>query len=118
MRAVSRRVHSKAPRLTRPDPCRDSMIICSEPSSTRRAKAQLAGAQHLLSPLETDVVARVKELTGADGGVDVAFEAAGNERALEAGIKALKTRGTLLNVAVWSKDPKVRLGRSSRLTTR
>ncbi|GJN94655.1 hypothetical protein Rhopal_007738-T1 [Rhodotorula paludigena] len=84
-----------------------SMIICSEPSSTRRAKAQLAGAQHLLSPLETDVVARVKELTGADGGVDVAFEAAGNERALETGIKALKTRGTLLNVAVWSKDPKI-----------
>ncbi|BGP44176.1 hypothetical protein JCM10450v2_008406 [Rhodotorula kratochvilovae] len=86
-----------------------SKVIISEPSSTRRAKAALAGAAHLFSPLEDDIPLRVRELTGADEGVDVAFEAAGNERALDAGIRSLKVRGTLLNVSVWSKPPKVDL---------
>lgn len=49
----------------------------------------------------------MRELTGSDEGVDVAFEAAGNERALDAGIRSLKVRGTLLNVSVWSRPPKV-----------
>lgn len=76
----------------------------SEPSSARRAVAQRAGADHLLDPLSDDVVARVKELTGGlDCGVDVAFEAAGNGRALEAAIAATCTRGRILNVSVWSK---------------
>jgi len=83
-------------------------VIISEPSSTRRSKAALAGAHHLFSPLEDDIPARVRELTGSDEGVDVAFEAAGNERALDAGIRSLKVRGTLLNVSVWSTPPKVR----------
>ncbi|GAA5940839.1 hypothetical protein JCM3775_006828 [Rhodotorula graminis] len=86
-----------------------STVIISEPSSTRRNKAKLAGAHHLFSPLEDDIPARVRELTGSDEGVDVAFEAAGNERALDAGIRSLKVRGTLLNVSVWSRPPKVDL---------
>ncbi|GAA5986882.1 hypothetical protein JCM5350_000351 [Sporobolomyces pararoseus] len=81
-----------------------SQIIVSEPSSARRAVAQRAGADHLLDPLNDDIVAKVKELTGgADCGVDVAFEAAGNGRALEAAIGATCTRGRILNVSVWSK---------------
>ena len=51
-----------------------------------------------------DVVAKVKELTGGkDCGVDVAFEAAGNGKALEVAIAATCTRGRVLNVSVWSK---------------
>ncbi|GAA6035559.1 hypothetical protein JCM8097_000315, partial [Rhodosporidiobolus ruineniae] len=85
-----------------------SAIFVSEPSPTRRQKAQLAGAQHLLDPLSTDVVGAVKALTNG-AGVDVAFEAAGNERALKAGLESLKTRGTLCNVSVWSAPPKVEM---------
>ena len=82
-------------------------VICSEPSSTRREKAKLAGAHHLFSPLETDIVAEVRKLTGSDSGVDLAFEAAANERALVTAIKAVKTRGTVLNVSVWSREPRI-----------
>lgn len=39
--------------------------------------------------------------------MDVAFEAAANERALVAAIQAVKTRGTVLNVSVWSREPKI-----------
>lgn len=82
-------------------------VICSEPSSTRREEAKLAGAHHLFSPLETDIVAEVRKLTGSDSGVDLAFEAAANERALVTAIKAVKTRGTVLNVSVWSREPRI-----------
>lgn len=84
-----------------------SKVICSEPSSTRREKAKLAGAHHLFSPLETDIVAEVRKLTSSDSGVDLAFEAAANERALVTAIKAVKTRGTVLNVSVWSREPRI-----------
>ncbi|BGP58697.1 hypothetical protein JCM8202v2_006374 [Rhodotorula sphaerocarpa] len=84
-----------------------SKVICSEPSSARRDRARLAGAHHLFSPLETDVVAEVRRLTGSDLGVDVAFEAAANEHALVAAIGAVKTRGTVLNVSVWSREPRI-----------
>ncbi|GAA5935372.1 2,3-butanediol dehydrogenase [Sporobolomyces koalae] len=81
-----------------------SQIIVSEPSSARRAVAERAGADHLLDPMSIDVVAKVKELTGGpDCGVNVAFEAAGNGKALEAAIGATCTRGRVLNVSVWSK---------------
>lgn len=83
------------------------MVICSEPSSTRRDKARLAGAHHMFSPLESDIVAEVRKLTGSDLGVDIAFEAAANEHALVAAIKSVKTRGTVLNVSVWSREPKI-----------
>lgn len=86
-----------------------SQIIVSEPSSARRSVAERAGADHLLDPASTDVVAKVKELTGGkDCGVDVAFEAAGNGKALEVAIAATCTRGRVLNVSVWSKPAVVR----------
>jgi (R,R)-butanediol dehydrogenase/meso-butanediol dehydrogenase/diacetyl reductase len=83
-------------------------IFVSEPSSARRSVAKRAGADHLLDPAVDDVVAKVKELTGGfDCGVDVAFEAAGNGRALEVAIAATATRGRILNVSVWSKPATV-----------
>lgn len=81
-----------------------SLIVVSEPSGTRRSVADRAGADHVLDPLSTDVVAKVKELTGGpDHGVDVAFEAAGVGSALMVAIGAVCTRGVVLNVSVWSK---------------
>ncbi|BGP21090.1 hypothetical protein JCM10213_008996 [Rhodosporidiobolus nylandii] len=85
-----------------------SLVFVSEPSSTRREKAALAGAHHLLDPLSTSVVETIKSLTGG-AGTDVAFEAAGNERALKAALESVKTRGTVLNVSVWSRAPQVEL---------
>ncbi|GAA5887054.1 hypothetical protein JCM6882_009432 [Rhodosporidiobolus microsporus] len=85
-----------------------STVFVSEPSSTRRSKATLAGAHHVLCPIANDVVGTIKSLTGG-AGADVAFEAAGNERALKAAIEAVRTRGTICNVSVWSKAPAVEM---------
>ncbi|GAA5935896.1 hypothetical protein JCM1841_005832 [Sporobolomyces salmonicolor] len=85
-----------------------SLIITSEPSSTRRAVASKAGSHHVLDPLSTDVARTVKELAGAvENGVDVAFEAAAVGSAFTAALNSVKTRGTVLNVSVWSKPAQI-----------
>ncbi|GAA6009882.1 hypothetical protein JCM10207_002144 [Rhodosporidiobolus poonsookiae] len=85
-----------------------SQVIVSEPSSTRREKAAHAGAHHLFDPLSTDIVSTVKSLT-SNAGVHVAFEAAGNPAALKTGLEAVRTRGTVCNVSVWSRAPSVEM---------
>lgn len=84
-----------------------SKVICSEPSSSRRKMAQLAGAHHVLSPKESDVVKEVQSLTGDDKGVSAAFECAGVQQTLETAISAVRTRGVVVNVAIWSKKPQI-----------
>ncbi|KAK4048947.1 hypothetical protein OIV83_004503 [Microbotryomycetes sp. JL201] len=84
-----------------------SKVICSEPSSSRRRMAELAGAHHVLSPKDTDIVQRVSELTGHDKGVSAAFECAGVQQTLETAISAVRTRGIVVNVAIWSTKPQI-----------
>ncbi|SCV67122.1 BQ2448_5768 [Microbotryum intermedium] len=83
-------------------------VIVSEPSGSRRKMATHAGAHHVISPREDDVVSKCRELTGGDDiGVDVSFECAGVEASLTAAIAALRPRGTCLNVAIWSTKPQI-----------
>ena len=77
-------------------------IIVSEVSTRRREFATQFGAHHTVDPINEDVVARVAELTGG-AGVDVAFDAAGAQAALDTAFISLKPRGTLVNIAVWEK---------------
>lgn len=77
-------------------------IIVSEVARRRREFATSFGAHHVLDPTVSDVVAEVEGLT--DGlGADVGFDCAGAQVALESAFKAVKARGTLVNVAVWEK---------------
>lgn len=75
-------------------------IIVSEVSSKRREFAVQFGAHHVLDPTKVDLVTKVKEWTNGTG-ADVCYDAAGTQPALEAGLKAVRARGTLVNIAIW-----------------
>jgi (R,R)-butanediol dehydrogenase/meso-butanediol dehydrogenase/diacetyl reductase len=70
--------------------------------------AQVAGAHHVLSPKDGDIITECRRLTGGDDrGVDVSFECAGVQATINTAIGALRTRGTCVNVAIWSIKPQV-----------
>lgn len=83
-------------------------IIVSEVSGKRRAFAEQFGAHHTVDPVNEDIVARVLELTGGDG-VDVAYDAAGVQVAVDTAFLSLKARGTLVNIAVWEKRAQLQM---------
>ncbi|KAI9754686.1 MAG: hypothetical protein M4579_004591 [Chaenotheca gracillima] len=77
-------------------------VIVSEVAPRRKEFAKEFGATHVLDPTQDDIVARCKEL--CDGvGPHVAFDAAGVQAGLTAGLHAIRARGTLVNIAVWEK---------------
>ncbi|KIW60704.1 chlorophyll synthesis pathway protein BchC [Exophiala xenobiotica] len=77
-------------------------IIVSEVSGRRRQFAKQFGAHHVIDPTAVDVVAEVDRLTDGEG-ADVGFDAAGVQLAVDSAFKAIKARGTLVNIAVWEK---------------
>ena len=84
-----------------------SEIIVVEVSDDRREKALELGATHVLNPVEVDAVARIKELT--DGGVDVAFDAAGVQATFLSGVSAVRKGGEFKVVSLWERrSPLVR----------
>lgn len=78
-------------------------VIISEPAQARRELAlEIGVADHVFNPSESDIVAETKKLT--DGvGADVAFDCAGVEVVFKTLIQALKFRGHLEVLAVYSK---------------
>ncbi len=77
-------------------------IIVSEVSSKRREFAKQFGAHHVIDPVKEDIVAAVEKLTNNQL-ADVAFDAAGVQVAVDTAFRAIKARGTLVNIAVWEK---------------
>jgi threonine dehydrogenase-like Zn-dependent dehydrogenase len=69
-------------------------------SKQRRKFAQQFGAHHIIDPTSEDVVQKVKKLTKGYG-ADVGFDAAGVQIAVDSAIKAVRARGTLVNIALW-----------------
>lgn len=77
-------------------------IIVSEVSSMRKQYASDFGAHHVLDPTKDDIVARCREL--CDGkGAHMVFDAAGVQAALNQAVKAIRARGTVVNIAIWEK---------------
>jgi (R,R)-butanediol dehydrogenase/meso-butanediol dehydrogenase/diacetyl reductase len=66
-------------------------VIVVEPAEVRKKKASGAGADHVLDPTSTDVVAEVLELT-LGRGADVSFECAGVDAVLRSAIQATRRR--------------------------
>ena len=86
-----------------------SNIMVSEMAESRKRFAAQYGASHILDPHEVDDVAgRVRELTHGIG-ADVVFDTAGVEAALNTAIRACRTHGTIVNIAVWSRQPAIRV---------
>jgi (R,R)-butanediol dehydrogenase/meso-butanediol dehydrogenase/diacetyl reductase len=81
-------------------------IVVVEPAAVRKAKAPVAGADHVLDPTSVDVTEAVFELT--DGrGADVSFECAGIDAVLATAIRSTRAGGTCVNVAIWGHEAKV-----------
>lgn len=77
-------------------------IVVSEPGAQRR---QLASelADVVLNPRETNVAAKMHEMTGGKG-VALVMDCAGIQAGLMDGIHSLGVRGVYLNLAGWEQD--------------
>ena len=74
-------------------------VIASEPLKARRAFAARIGASHRIDPERENVVAVIHDLT--DGrGVDVAFEAAGEQATLHHTIESAAIGGTAVIIGI------------------
>ena len=77
-------------------------IIVSEVSTRRSQFAKDFGAHYVVNPSNEDLNKAVRDINGGDG-VDVVFDAAGVQAALDSAVLALKARGTYINIAVWKE---------------
>jgi (R,R)-butanediol dehydrogenase/meso-butanediol dehydrogenase/diacetyl reductase len=73
-------------------------IYVSEPTATRIAQNKRI-ADEVFNPLSDDVAGRCRGLTRGEG-VDVVFDCAGIQKAMDAGMDALRVRGTYMQVAL------------------
>lgn len=81
-------------------------IVVVEPAQLRKDKAVVAGADQVIDPSGTDVVAEVLEATKGRG-ADVSFECAGIDAVLRSAISSTRAGGTCVNVAIWGHEPRV-----------
>jgi (R,R)-butanediol dehydrogenase/meso-butanediol dehydrogenase/diacetyl reductase len=81
-------------------------VLVVEPAGARKAKASVAGADTVLDPRKTDVIAAVTELTKGRG-ADVTFECAGVDAVLATAIRTTRAGGTCVNVSIWGHDARV-----------
>lgn len=80
-----------------------NQIIFSEVASRRQQFARDFGAHKVLNPKSDDVVAKVRELSGGRG-ADVVFDCAGLKASLDTACDAVKTRGHVVNMAIWERE--------------
>jgi (R,R)-butanediol dehydrogenase / meso-butanediol dehydrogenase / diacetyl reductase len=78
-------------------------IIVSEPNAGRAARAASLGADAILNPLSADVRSEVFERTHGRG-ADVALECSGAGAGLRACLESARTRGTVVQVGLHTKD--------------
>lgn len=83
-------------------------IVCSEPAKIRREHAAGLGAQ-VFNPSEfkdkADQIANLKKLSEDGKGFDYAFDCSGFPITFHTALGCLKTRGTMVNVAIWTPKP-------------
>lgn len=78
-------------------------IIVAEVDANRRHYAQLFGAATVINPLEQDVVATCKQLCNGQG-PEIAFECAGVAASLKSASSAVRSKGTIVNVSVYTHE--------------
>jgi 2-desacetyl-2-hydroxyethyl bacteriochlorophyllide A dehydrogenase len=80
------------------------VVICSEVAKKRQEFAKEFGAHYLIDPSKEDVVQRSLELCGGVNGPDIVFDCAGVPASIKGACNAVRSRGTVLNVAIWEKE--------------
>lgn len=83
-------------------------IFVVELMENRKELARSYGATDILDPREVDIPETVHRIT-ENQGVDVIFDSAGVEVALNGVIPACRVHGTIVNIAVWAKRPAVKV---------
>ena len=81
-------------------------VMVSEMTESRKRFALDYGATHVLDPSQVDVAEKVREITHGIG-ADVVYDAAGVEVALNSAIRACRTHGSIVNIAVWKRRPAI-----------
>ncbi|BCR90270.1 uncharacterized protein ACHE_60156A [Aspergillus chevalieri] len=81
-------------------------VMVSEMTESRKRFALEYGATHVLDPSQVDVAGKVREITNGIG-ADVIYDTAGVEIALNSAIRACRTHGSIVNIAVWQKRPAI-----------
>lgn len=75
-------------------------------SRRRQEFARNFGADYVLDPTKDDVVQRCRELCDGQG-VHVVYDCAGVQAGLDSGVRALRARGTLVNIAIWEGEARI-----------
>ncbi|KAI1266438.1 GroES-like protein [Xylariaceae sp. FL1019] len=75
-------------------------IIGVEVAKQRQEFAKQFGATHILDPTKVDVVKEAKAMSNGLGPA-VAFDCAGVPASLDSATRAVRARGTIMNVAIW-----------------
>ncbi len=83
-----------------------SYVIASESDPARKRMALRFGADVVVDPTETDVVHKIRCLTGGRG-VDVAIEALGLQETFEDALRVLRPGGTLSSLGVYAENLRV-----------
>ena len=78
-------------------------IIVAEVAKERRNFAKQFGATHIIDPRLEDVGEKSKERCAGQG-PDIAFDCAGVPASVQSATLAVKSRGTIVNVAIWEKE--------------
>ncbi|KAF4984872.1 hypothetical protein FZEAL_25 [Fusarium zealandicum] len=78
-------------------------IIISEVAASRQAFSKQFGVSRVVNPIKEDVSDVVLGLTEGKG-ADVVFDCAGVPASIKSACEAVKTKGTVVNVAIWEKE--------------
>lgn len=78
-----------------------SEIFVVEVAEERRQKAAELGATHVINPIDTDAAAFIRKKT--NGGVSVAYEAAGVQATFTSGVSSVRPGGEFKVVSIWGK---------------
>lgn len=79
-------------------------VICAEVATKRQEFAREFGAHHVLDPTKVNIESTCLELCGGLNGPDIVFDCAGVPKSLETACKTVRSRGTVVNVAIWEKE--------------
>lgn len=83
-------------------------IMVVELMDSRKKLAEHYGADNIFDPRKLDIPEEVFKVTEKKG-VDVVFDTAGVEIALNGVIPACRVHGTIVNIAVWESSPNVKV---------
>lgn len=83
-------------------------IVVVEPMENRKELAVHYGATHIFDPREVDIPEEALKVT-ENKGMDVIFDTAGVEIALNGVIPACRVHGTIVNIAVWENRPALKV---------